>query len=140
MELASSVSRSIRAPNPGLLWSKWRIPLLHSRSNRVSVGVGRSVRVMRAARRIASLTVNASSGGAEMETLVVEKTGLGDFKVLAGRPLPFGATACENGVNFSVYSGSAEAATLCLFTLSDLKEVRLIWVLLFSVFIDLNKF
>ncbi|XP_039120235.1 isoamylase 1, chloroplastic isoform X2 [Dioscorea cayenensis subsp. rotundata] len=122
MELASAVSGLIRAPDPGLLWSKCRIPLLDSRSNRVSVGVGRSVKEMRDARRIASFVVNASSGGAEMETLVVKKTGLRDFKVLAGRPLPFGATACEDGVNFAVYSGSAEAATLCLFTLSDLKE------------------
>lgn len=140
MELASAVSGLIRAPDPGLLWSKCRIPLLDSRSNRVSVGVGRSVKEMRDARRIASFVVNASSGGAEMETLVVKKTGLRDFKVLAGRPLPFGATACEDGVNFAVYSGSAEAATLCLFTLSDLKEVSLICVLsLFFVFIDLNK-
>ncbi|KAJ0965571.1 hypothetical protein J5N97_026709 [Dioscorea zingiberensis] len=129
MELTGAVSGSIGASNQGLLWSKWRIPLLGSRSNHkrggVSVGVGRSVGLMRASRRIAGLVVNASAGEAETETLVVERPGVGDFKVLAGRPLPFGATACEDGVNFSIYSGGAEVATLCLFTLSDLKENRI---------------
>lgn len=41
---------------------------------------------------------------------------------LRGRPLPFGATACEEGVNFAVHSSGATAVALCLFTESDLQQ------------------
>lgn len=47
------------------------------------------------------------------------------FEVLSGKPLPFGATATDGGVNFAVFSRNATAATLCLITLSDLPEVIL---------------
>ena len=43
---------------------------------------------------------------------------------LRGKPLPFGATACEDGVNFAVHSSGAKAVSLCLFTESDLQQVR----------------
>lgn len=46
------------------------------------------------------------------------------FEVLSGKPLPFGATATDGGVNFAVFSRNATAATLCLITLSDLPEKR----------------
>jgi isoamylase len=37
------------------------------------------------------------------------------FRMRRGRPLPFGATVVPNGVNFSVFSSSAESCTLVLF-------------------------
>lgn len=42
---------------------------------------------------------------------------------LRGKPLPFGATVCEEGVNFAVHSSGATAVALCLFTESDLQQV-----------------
>jgi isoamylase len=39
----------------------------------------------------------------------------GGFRLRAGRPLPFGATLVPGGVNFSVFSRRATAATLVLF-------------------------
>ncbi|QRN95356.1 glycogen debranching protein GlgX [Archangium violaceum] len=39
----------------------------------------------------------------------------GSFRLRAGRPLPFGATLVPGGVNFSVFSRRATAATLVLF-------------------------
>ncbi|XP_024544840.1 isoamylase 1, chloroplastic [Selaginella moellendorffii] len=52
-----------------------------------------------------------------------------DVKKLAGRPkrgrpLPFGATPVEGGVNFSVHSSGAIAVSLCLFTEEDLQKGR----------------
>ena len=38
----------------------------------------------------------------------------GEFKLRAGRPLPFGATQVEGGVNFSIYSRHASTCTLVL--------------------------
>ena len=37
------------------------------------------------------------------------------FRIRRGRPLPFGTTIVPNGVNFSVFSGSAVSCTLVLF-------------------------
>ncbi|KAF3338876.1 isoamylase 1 [Carex littledalei] len=45
----------------------------------------------------------------------------GAFEVLDGMPHPLGATACDGGVNFALYSSSASAVSLCLFTLDHLK-------------------
>ncbi|MBD3174927.1 MAG: glycogen debranching protein GlgX [Armatimonadia bacterium] len=39
----------------------------------------------------------------------------GDFRLRPGRPFPFGATLVPGGVNFSVYSSSAQSCTLVLF-------------------------
>jgi len=39
----------------------------------------------------------------------------GEFKLRAGRPLPFGATQMEGGVNFSISSRHASTCTLVLF-------------------------
>lgn len=63
-----------------------------------------------------------AAGGCEVETIVADRKRFGAYKVLAGMPQPLGATATERGVNFAVYSGDASAATLCIFTLSDLKK------------------
>lgn len=38
-----------------------------------------------------------------------------NFATSAGKPLPFGATAQGDGINFSIYSPSSQALTLCLF-------------------------
>lgn len=72
------------------------------------------------------------SGGAEVKTataVVTEKPKLGRFQVSKGHPAPFGASARDGGVNFSIYSGNAVSATLCLISLSDLQDVS--FVLLF---------
>jgi glycogen operon protein len=39
----------------------------------------------------------------------------GDFRLRVGRPLPFGATQIEGGINFSIYSRHASSCTLVLF-------------------------
>jgi isoamylase len=39
----------------------------------------------------------------------------GEFRLRAGRPLPFGATQVEGGVNFSIFSRHASSCTLVLF-------------------------
>ncbi|PSS36372.1 Isoamylase like [Actinidia chinensis var. chinensis] len=78
--------------------------------------------------RMKSVNVNASDGGAEAETaaLVVEKPKSRQFQAFEGFPTPFGATARDGGVNFAVYSSNAVSATLCLLSLSDLHEKRVI--------------
>ena len=66
-----------------------------------------------------------SSGSANPETESKEEPARLCGAALRGRPLPFGATACEdNGVNFAVHSSGATAVSLCLFTQSDLEQVR----------------
>ncbi|KAK9268765.1 hypothetical protein L1049_000527 [Liquidambar formosana] len=74
--------------------------------------------------RMETLVVNARDGGAELETVVVEKPVLRKFEVFQGFPMPFGATARDGGVNFAVHSRNAVSVTLCLFSLSDLQENR----------------
>ncbi|XP_075092884.1 isoamylase 1, chloroplastic-like isoform X2 [Nicotiana tabacum] len=83
--------------------------------------------------RISVAVVNAaadSGRGAKAETpataVVVEKPTMERrrFEVLPGKPLPFGATATDGGVNFAVFSSNATSATLCLITLSDLPQKR----------------
>ncbi|KAJ6800225.1 isoamylase 1, chloroplastic isoform X3 [Iris pallida] len=64
----------------------------------------------------------ASAGGGKSP--VAEKPTVGDFKVFDGMPAPLGAVACDGGVNFAICSSGASSATLCLFSLSDLKENR----------------
>lgn len=76
-----------------------------------------------------NLLVNASDasgggGGAEVDTVVVEKPILRRFQVSQGYPTPFGATAREGGVNFAICSTNATSAILCLMILSDLSEKR----------------
>lgn len=65
--------------------------------------------------------VSSDSANAEIESK--EETGRRLCgPPLRGKPLPFGATACEAGVNFAVHSGGAKAVSLCLFTESDLQQ------------------
>lgn len=55
---------------------------------------------------------------------VVEKPPLSKrFLVSDGLPSPFGATVRDDGVNFSVYSSNSVSATICLISLSDLRQV-----------------
>jgi hypothetical protein len=63
------------------------------------------------------------NGASTAETAVVEIQKL-QFQVSNGYPYPFGATVQEDGVNFAIYSLNALSATLCLFTLSDFKNVN----------------
>jgi hypothetical protein len=70
--------------------------------------------------------VSSDSANAEIESK--EETGRRLCgPPLRGKPLPFGATACEAGVNFAVHSGGAKAVSLCLFTESDLQQVRALY-------------
>lgn len=102
------------------------------RSALFSRSVSLKSRVSADSRRIESLVSNASVGGAaEVGTVVIEGPELAPSHVLAGSPLPLGATACDGGVNFAIYSSSATAAVLCLFTISDLEtvsSVSMFWV------------
>ncbi|CAK9139681.1 unnamed protein product [Ilex paraguariensis] len=70
--------------------------------------------------------VNASDGGVETETAVVEKPPktLRRLQVFSGYPTPSGATTKDGGVNFAICSSNATSASLCLINLSDLPEVR----------------
>lgn len=70
--------------------------------------------------------LNSASESGDAETaVVVEKppTKPRRFEVFPGHPTPFGATVREGGVNFAVYSSNASSATLCLISISDLREV-----------------
>ncbi|ESQ52690.1 hypothetical protein EUTSA_v10016275mg [Eutrema salsugineum] len=44
------------------------------------------------------------------------------FLISDGLPSPFGATVRNDGVNFSVYSANSVSATICLISLSDLRQ------------------
>ncbi|CAI9099136.1 OLC1v1035913C4 [Oldenlandia corymbosa var. corymbosa] len=75
------------------------------------------------------LVINAAGGGdggVETATETVEKPTAKPraFEVFDGYPLPFGATARDGGVNFSIVSGNATSATLCLISRNDLPEKR----------------
>lgn len=73
--------------------------------------------------RLDSLVVYVRyDGEPDADTLVVEKPQLPRFQVFRGYPEPFGATAQDGGVNFSLYSGNASTATLCLINLFDLQQ------------------
>ncbi|XP_020265322.1 isoamylase 1, chloroplastic isoform X2 [Asparagus officinalis] len=75
--------------------------------------------------RTISLVRNASSTGGvrEVERPVAQKPRSAEIRVLAGKPAPFGATTCDGGVNFAIFSRGASSATLCLFTIADLKNI-----------------
>ena len=51
-----------------------------------------------------------------------------------GSPEPLGATVRDGGVNFAVFSSGATSASLCLFSLADLKEVNLQFIHLTASF------
>lgn len=54
----------------------------------------------------------------------VEKLSIGNFEVLKGSALPFGATAVDGGVNFAIYSSNSVSASICLMSKTDLLQVR----------------
>ncbi|XP_031499987.1 isoamylase 1, chloroplastic isoform X2 [Nymphaea colorata] len=66
-----------------------------------------------------------TEAGGDSRTIVIERPKLKAFEVLAGTPFPFGATGRDGGVNFAIISGSATSVTLCLISVSDLKENRI---------------
>ncbi|WZY91917.1 hypothetical protein YC2023_064246 [Brassica napus] len=71
-----------------------------------------------------SLSAKDTARTSEPENVaVVEKPPLSKrFLVSDGLPSPFGATVRDNGVNFSVYSSNSVSATICLISLSDLRQ------------------
>jgi len=69
--------------------------------------------------------VNVKEASAQSETAVIEKPPDSlRFEVSQGSPAPFGATLCDGGVNFAIFSAHSVSATLCLITLSDLQQVN----------------
>lgn len=78
-----------------------------------------------------SFSTNARSASLETETAIIQKPVSQRFKVFDGNPLPFGATACDGGINFAIFSSNAVSAILCLISLSDLQNVRFYIFLLF---------
>ncbi|KAI3443448.1 hypothetical protein Pfo_000113 [Paulownia fortunei] len=69
---------------------------------------------------------NAGERGDEETAVVVEKPPPRprSFEVFPGYPTPFGSTPRDGGVNFAVVSSNASSASLCLISLSDLREKR----------------
>ncbi|KAG6472476.1 hypothetical protein ZIOFF_069940 [Zingiber officinale] len=127
MALSQIASRFSFAANCDLFRTKYSgLPVgMGGRRALFSHPVSLSLRVSSDSRRMESLVSNASVvGAAEVGTVVIEGPGLAPSHVLAGGPLPLGATACDGGVNFAIYSSCATAAVLCLFTISDLKTNR----------------
>ncbi|CAL9041623.1 isoamylase 1, chloroplastic-like isoform X1 [Musa acuminata AAA Group] len=125
MDMSRTTSRFSFASNCGLFPVKCGNLRRYARGGGDLVGNSVTLRASGGSRRVESLVSNASArGGDEVETVVIERPGLAPFQVLAGSPAPLGATACDGGVNFAIYSSGATAAALCLFTLSDLTANR----------------
>ncbi|XP_020701776.1 isoamylase 1, chloroplastic isoform X1 [Dendrobium catenatum] len=135
MELAKAASITAQAPGLGP-WSRklgdesFQLRF-HRKNGKKSARVALVVRISSDSTSdsysasVESLVGDAVEGTeAEAEAVLDVRPGFSAYNVLAGMPLPFGATANEVGVNFAVYSGDASAATLCLFTLSDLTKNR----------------
>ncbi|XP_075674208.1 isoamylase 1, chloroplastic [Castanea sativa] len=74
--------------------------------------------------KIVNARRESGGGGAEVDTAVAvkEKPKSERFEVYRGSPTPFGATARDGGVNFTIFSANAVSATLCLISLSDLHD------------------
>ena len=62
---------------------------------------------------------DGGGGGAKVEIAMAvnENPKLGHFKVYRGYPTPFGATALDGDVNFTIFSTNVVSATLCLISL-----------------------
>ncbi|WOL19778.1 hypothetical protein Cni_G28580 [Canna indica] len=121
MELLRITSRFNLAPNCDLPWDKCGRFRGCVRGRRDPVGTLAILKVSGDSRRLESLVGNATARrAAEVDTVVIESPGVSSLEVLAGSPAPLGATACDGGVNFAIYSSKATAAALCLFTIADL--------------------
>lgn len=72
--------------------------------------------------KVPVVKASIGGGGADIETVVLDKPKLSRFEASEGHPAPFGATPRNGGVNFSIFSSNAVSATLCLFSSSDLHE------------------
>lgn len=120
MELARAISTLVHRSDLGNL----RIPpRIHSKRERSA----RTVKIPRNSARLEAIAANAGgrrAAPAVTESAVADRVWRHDWKVLAGKPAPFGATVCDGGVNFAIYSSNASSAILCFFTLADLKENR----------------
>ncbi|EFH56092.1 ATISA1/ISA1 [Arabidopsis lyrata subsp. lyrata] len=70
-----------------------------------------------------SISAKARRSSEAESIAVVEKPLKSErFNVSNGLPSPFGATVRDDGVNFSVYSTNSVSATICLISLSDLRQ------------------
>ncbi|CAL9236250.1 unnamed protein product [Arabidopsis halleri] len=70
-----------------------------------------------------SISAKARRSSEAESIAVVEKPLKSErFLVSDGLPSPFGATVRDDGVNFSVYSTNSVSATICLISLSDLRQ------------------
>lgn len=66
-----------------------------------------------------------SSGGGveEIQRSIAEEPRSVAIQVRARKPMPFGATVCDDGVNFAIFSSGATSAILCLLSLEDLRAI-----------------
>lgn len=79
-----------------------------------------------ASRPISISAKDRRSSESTKNVVVVEKPPKSErFLISDGLPSPFGATVRDDGVNFSVYSANSVSATICLISLSDLRQVSL---------------
>lgn len=60
----------------------------------------------------------------EIASVEKEKASVSKIRVSSGCPMPLGAVSRDDGVNLAIFSNGATAVTLCLFTPSDLEQVR----------------
>ncbi|CAH2058675.1 unnamed protein product [Thlaspi arvense] len=80
-------------------------------------------RLSRPAAQPLSLSAKDRRSSEAENVVVVEKPTQSErFLVSGGLPSPFGATVRDDGVNFSVYSANSVSATICLISLSDLRQ------------------
>ncbi|XP_060172245.1 isoamylase 1, chloroplastic isoform X2 [Lycium barbarum] len=119
MELLLNCPSISTTPTPKLHFHNL-FPFNSKKSNRVDFYT--SIRQRKSKSAVTVMVVNTDS-----EAAVVEKQTNKErrrFEVLSGKPLPFGATATDGGVNFAVFSSNATSVILCLITLSDLHQKR----------------
>ncbi|XP_059287702.1 isoamylase 1, chloroplastic isoform X2 [Lycium ferocissimum] len=119
MELLLHCPSISTTPTPKLHFHNL-FPFNSKKSNRVDFDT--SIRQRKSKSAVTVMVVNTDS-----EAAVVEKQTNKErrrFEVLPGKPLPFGATATDGGVNFAVFSSNTTSVILCLITLSDLPQKK----------------
>lgn len=122
MQLVRTASILISPPNSTILHSANSRRDL--RSNAVEKSVISLANLGNFTRARSVIRNAGSSGGvAEVQRPVADEPRSVRVEVRAGKPMPFGATARDGGVNFAIFSSGAWSATLCLFTLEDLRAV-----------------
>ncbi|KAL3644237.1 Iron-sulfur assembly protein 1 [Castilleja foliolosa] len=100
---------------------------LRCRKNKFNVGIPSKFFKVTGTIVNPSVILNNATESGDVETaVVVDKPSVKRhrFEVFSGYPTPFGATTRDGGVNFSIFSSNASAATLCLISLSDFSGLQ----------------